>query len=138
MFINCLRNPTSTSTTANSKKHNAEKQPTLTAPLNPSSVPVSNRVWEGHSTFERGPAGNTLQIEKFYTSILQTLMDELRRRSVCQTLVEADGSSLNNPCTTVPINLVQHTKPSNTTSMPQRQETLSKAKPGHRIHLELK
>ena len=33
---------------------------------------------EGHSTFEPGPAGNTLQIGTFNTMILQTTMDELR------------------------------------------------------------
>ena len=37
----------------------------------------------------------------------------------------------------VRINLIQHTKPSHTTSMTQRQETLIGTKPGHRIHLAL-
>ena len=35
-------------------------------------------VGEGHSTYEPRPGGNTLQIGKFYTLILQTAMDELR------------------------------------------------------------
>ena len=38
----------------------------------------------------------------------------------------------------VQINLVQHTQPSNITSMTQRQETLMWTYPGHRIHLALK
>ena len=50
----------------------------MTAPLNPSNVPLSNTVYEDHSTQESGPAGNTLQIGTFYTLILQTLMDELQ------------------------------------------------------------
>ena len=36
------------------------------------------------------------------------------------------------------ISLAQHTKPSYTTSMTQRQETLIGTKPGHRIHPMLK
>ena len=39
--------------------------------------------------------------------------------------------------TQVRINLVQHTQCSNMTSMTQRQESLIRAKPGHRIHLPL-
>ena len=35
-------------------------------------------------------------------------------------------------------NLVQHTQHRNITSMTQRQETLNKTKPGHRLHMELK
>ena len=39
---------------------------------------------------------------------------------------------------TVLINFVQHTQPSNITSITQRQETLIRLKPSHRIHLALK
>ena len=57
---------------------------------------------------------------------------------ICRTLVEADGSSLKQTLIRVRINLVQYTKPSHTTSMTQRQETLIETKPGDRIHLALK
>ena len=73
----------------------------LTVPLNLSSVPVPNSVREGHSTFEPGLAGNTLQIETFYTSILQTAMDELRPQlgHVVKQMEDSDLSS-NQPSTT--------------------------------------
>ena len=87
----------------------------------------------GHSTYESGPAWNTLQIETFYSLILQTIMDELLRWKLTeQTMIQ------------VRINLVQHTqfscmciRESTYTSMTQRQETSIGAKPGVRIHLEL-
>ena len=55
----------------------------LPAPLNPSSVPVSNTVQEGHSTIEPEPAGKTQQLGRstneqvtirwFYTFKLQCM-----------------------------------------------------------------
>ena len=93
---------------------------------------------EGHSTFEPGPTGNTLKIGRFYKLILQNFNGWATAAQVYLTLVEADGSSLNRQWLEFAFNLVQHTKPSSTTLMTQRQETLIRAKPDHKIDLTLK
>ena len=101
---------------------------------------------EGHPTSEHGPVGNTLQIwdvrhlDTSYNNrwaAAAALFDAVALLRT-PTLVEADISSLNIQWFEFElINLVQHTQPSNTKSMKQRQETMIVAKPGQRIHQAL-
>ena len=82
-------------------------------------------------THESGPAGNTLQIGTVYT--FQTLMDSCSRRSGTSNSGRSRWKLTEQTTIWVQINLVQHTKCSNMTSMVQRQESLIRA----RIHLML-
>ena len=66
LFINCLCNPTSTCATENSRKHHSGKQPTVDCTLEPIQRSGVKKCTECHSTFEPGPAGNTLKIGTFY------------------------------------------------------------------------
>ena len=54
----------------NRRKHNSEKQPMVDNTLEPIQHFGETQCREGHSTFEPGPAGNTLQIGMFYTLML--------------------------------------------------------------------
>ena len=137
LFINSFRNPTSTCATENERKHNSGKQPTVDFTLEPiqhsgvkHSVGNIIKHWAGSKDLAN------FDVLHLDTSNSNGWTATAAR--VCRTLVEADGSSLNATVVRVWINFVQHTKPSHTTSMTQRQKTLIGTKPGHRIHLVLK
>ena len=77
-----------------------------------------------------------MQIGTFYTLILLTLMDELQPQVGGTNSDRSRWKLTEQTLIRVRINLVQHKICSNMTSMKQRQESLIRAKPGHRIHLE--
>ena len=77
-FVNCFRNPASTCATGNWKTPLREAS-TVDCSLNSIQLLLcQTQCMEGYSTYELGPARNTLQIGSFYTLILRTSMDELR------------------------------------------------------------
>ena len=104
IVLKFLSNPTSTCTTENERKYNLGSNQQLTNP----AFRCQTQRREGHSTFEPGPAGNTLQIGRSYTVILQTPMDELRPlldmsnycRSRWKNSLNRHDSRLKWPCTT--------------------------------------
>ena len=86
---------------------------------------------EAHSTYELGPAGNTLQIESFYSTpwYFELLSMSCDHGSGYRTLIETDGSSLNKQLFEYKLILYNiHTQSSNMTSMKQWQQTLIRAK----------
>ena len=111
----------------------------LTAPLNQSSIPVSNTAL-GRSFHSRTWAGRK-DLSKLGRSIplyfkLQWM--SCRRSSKMSDFSRSRWRLTEQTVVRVRINLVQHTQPSHTTSMTQWQETLIGMKPGYWIHLALK
>ena len=84
---------------------------------------------------ESESAGNTNQIETFYTLILQTPMDE--KQPQLEYSDRCRWTPTEQKIIRVRIKFVQHTQCSNMTSMTQRQETVIRVKPGLQIHLVL-
>ena len=111
----------------------------LTAPFNPSSVPVTNTVQE-RSFHIRTWAGRKNLAKLGHSTHWYFNLQWMRccRSSRMSNSSRSSWKLDEQTVIRVRINLVEHTKPSNTTSMTQRQETLINAKPGHQILLELK
>ena len=91
----CFRSPPSTCATKTEENTTQESNQRLTAPLNPSSVPVSNTVLEGHFihlnlSWQERPSKLGRSTPRYFK--LQWISCAAAR--VCWTLVEADGSSL--------------------------------------------
>ena len=126
----------------NGRKHNSGKKSTVDGTLEPTQPSGIKQCREGHSTFEPGPAGNTVQIEMFHTLILQTPINDTSNSLPHQGMSNSSRSRWKHAEQTVNfrvwINLVQHTQPSNIMAMTQWQETLTKTKPGHQLPLALK
>ena len=126
-----LSHPTSTNAKENCKTAQGNNQ-RLTAPLNPSNDPVSStmygrffstRVWAGSKHLSNS---DVLHLDTSNFNGCSSGMsnpDRSRWKLTEQTMIR------------VRIILVKHTQCSNMTSITQRQETLIKAKPCHRIHL---
>ena len=136
IFINWFRNPTSTWATENWRKHNSAKQPMVDCTLESIQhsdikrcvgkvIPHSNlNRQERPSKLGRStPWYFELQWMNCGRSSSMSNSSRSRRKLAEETVIR------------VWINLVQHTKPSHTTSMIQRQETLIGTKPGDQIHL---
>ena len=139
LFINCFRNPARTLVTENWRKHNSGKQPTVDSTLEPiQRLVIIHSVGKviPHSNLDRQETPYKLWRSKPCYFTLQWMS--------CGRCSSVSNSSRNRwkfaeqSVIWVRINLAQHTHPSNITSMTQRQDTLIRTKPGHRIHLALK
>ena len=130
--------PTSTCATENWRKHNSVKQRTVACILESiqrSGVKHNVRKVIPHSNLGRQETHCKLERCTSWYFKLQWL--SCGRSSSMSNTSRSRWKVAEQTVIRVRINLVQHTTPSNTPSMTQRQKTPMRTKPGHRIHLAL-
>ena len=138
LFINCFRNHTSTCATENWRKHNSGEQPTVDCPLEPiQRSGVKNSVGKVISQSNLSRQERPSKLGRSTPSYFKLQWMSSGRSSEMSNSSRSRWKLAEQTVIRIRINLVQHTKPSHTTSV-TRQETLIGTKIGHRIHLALK
>ena len=133
MFISCFYNPTSTCTMENWRKHNSGKQPTVDCtqePIQHSSIKHKRsfyiRTWAGR----KYPCKLGLSTPWYFKLQWMSCSSSGWMSCSCSSSICRSRKLTEQTVIRVWINLLQHTRPSNITSITQWQESLIRTNSG--------